>query len=249
MSAIRRRLLAAVSSAKSDPLAGANIGDPALGGYYAGIIDTTKGNIIATDDSQSGKRYALIVAPKSLETTARLIEGGAADPDGTQTRWDGLAATAAMAASANTYPAADYCAALAYPSDGASGWYLPAMDELELIFRGFKPTTESNYAPTRDSFGFPGASGDVGSNPSSDPTGGAYTSAAPTQTTVAAFREGGAQSMGTTGSVVRYWSSTEGASTVTWAQNFSGGGAGAGYQYRYTKTNAIQVRPVRRLLL
>ena len=64
---MRRALLTA---GKANPLAGVNIGDSFMGGYYAGIIDTTQGNIIAADQSQTGLRYALIVAGKSLETTA-----------------------------------------------------------------------------------------------------------------------------------------------------------------------------------
>jgi len=43
------------------------LGAPVAGGYYAGLIDTLTGNIIAADDYQTGLRYALIVSDKSLE--------------------------------------------------------------------------------------------------------------------------------------------------------------------------------------
>ena len=122
---------------------GPAIGDPFMGGFFAGIIDTTKGNIIPADASQTGLRYALIVAPKSLENTSLQYKtAGSAAPTAARTRWDGLSATIAM--NSATYPAAQWCYGRSYPADDASPWYLPAMDELELIYRNLKPTTTNN---------------------------------------------------------------------------------------------------------
>ena len=60
------RRSAALSMGAKTPVVLPAIGASFMGGYYAGIIDTTKGNIIPADTSQTGLRYALIVAPKSL---------------------------------------------------------------------------------------------------------------------------------------------------------------------------------------
>jgi hypothetical protein len=82
------------------------LGAPVAGGFYAGLIDTLTGNIIAADDYQTGLRYALIVAPKSLEggrgsAPASGLPTGDLEWDTTRgggeagcfTRWNGLDAT------------------------------------------------------------------------------------------------------------------------------------------------------------
>ncbi|HMA79170.1 MAG TPA: hypothetical protein VKP88_08770, partial [Candidatus Paceibacterota bacterium] len=91
------------------------LGAPVAGGYYAGVIDTVAGTIIAADDYQTGLRYALIVAPKDLEggrgsspvsglPTGDLEwdtqdRGGEA---GCFTRWNGLEATNVIIAKNDT---------------------------------------------------------------------------------------------------------------------------------------------------
>ena len=222
------------------------IGDPFMGGYFAGIIDTTKGNIIAADASQTGLRYALIVAPQSLESSPLAYKPtDSAAPAAASTRWDGLTATIAMNSSA--YPAAQWCYGQSYPTDDASRWYLPAMDELELIYRNLKPTTDSNYTSSSSGSTFPGGSQAPGYNPSSDPAGSAYSSSVPAQTSVAAFKSGGAQALGA--SVTSYyWSATEYSSSNAWAQSLKGGFSG--YQTGINKGSGTRrVRPVRRLPL
>lgn len=103
----------------TSPLAGVNIGDPFMGGYYAGIIDTTKGNIITADASQAGLRYALIVAGIGSENASLPYEAttGSAMPSACSTLWDGLTATQALAGAGSNYSAATYCAGLSYPDD------------------------------------------------------------------------------------------------------------------------------------
>lgn len=234
-----------VYTAPTRPLSGVNIGDPFMGGFYAGIIDTTKSNIIAADASQTGLRYALIVAPASLENSNGVAYKTTADaaPSAASTRWDGLTATAAM--NSATYPAAQYCAGLSYDPDGASAWYLPAMDELELIYRNLRCSTESNWTTTQTAT-FPGTQ-PQGYNPSSDPTGAAYTSSDPGQTSVAAFKTSGTQALGVSGTTVLYWSATESTTGQAWVQYLSGTATGA--QISGGKTGLSRVRPVRRLIL
>lgn len=246
MSAIRRRLLTAASNVKGDPLAGVNIGDPFMGGYYAGIIDTTRGNIIAADDNQVGKRYALIVSPQSLESWQNHTNASGVTPfpTGCRTRWDGLTATTALATDAGTWNAADYCYGLTYPADAASRWYLPAMDELEVLYRNLKPDTGSNSSFAQSGT-FPGGSQAPGYNPSSDPTGAAYTSTDPAQTTATIFQKYAAEALDA--STTDYWSSTELDDSYAWGQRFTG--SLVGRQDSLAKNTACTVRPVRRLLL
>jgi hypothetical protein len=225
------------------------IGAAFMGGYYAGTIDTTKGNIIAADASQTGAKYALIVSPQSLQSSL-MQYGVSTSVAAARTRWDGLTATLAMAST--SYPAANYCYGLSYPSDAASRWYLPAMDELELIYRNLKPKADANYttaaACAAGSFPYSGTTLNHGYDPSSSPAGAAYTSASPAQTTVAAFQYGGAQALGNATSDIYLWSATEYASTDAWIQD--PWGSQAGRQNNASKNGSyFLVRPVRRLLL
>lgn len=217
------------------------IGDFIYGGYFAGWMDTTKGNIIAADNSQVGKRYMLIVAPKSLEQASLQYKTtGDVSPAATRTMWNGLTATQAMAADPATYPAADYCNGLTFPADGGSKWYLPAMDELELVYRNLKPAAEVNVVGPRGAAIFPGIASTYGVNNSSDPVGASYTAGSPAQTSVTLFKSGGTQALGGF-----YWSSTEYDVNLAWVHVFSGGAAGA-QTYGFKNNNNL-VRPVRRV--
>ena len=216
------------------------IGDAAWGGYMAGIIDTTRpGSIGGGDPSQAGLRYLLIVSPKSIEFTTgkKWKTSDDAGPNATATLWDGLAATEAMFAAGSAYEAATYCRELAFPQDGGSRWYLPAKNELELLYRNLKPTTEPHYNAS-------------GANVASDPTGVAYvpgSSDNPSQSGIAAFQQGGAQALeGVSGPY--YWSSTESSALYAWYQHV--GGSSAGLQGYGSKTATTRrVRPVRRFVL
>jgi hypothetical protein len=216
------------------------VGDAAWGGYAAGIIDTTRaGSIDGADASQVGLRYLLIMSPKSLEYAPGLRWKSAeeAGPAATRTSWDGLTATRAMFEAGAAYEAATYAHGLAFPSDGGSRWYLPAKHELELLYRNFKPTTEAHYNAS-------------GVNPASDPTGVAYTPGAsnnPSQASLAAFQQGGAQALEGVSSPY-YWSSSESSAPYAWYQYV--GGTYAGFQGSPSKTHTgIRVRPVRRFVL
>lgn len=213
-----------------------------MGGFFVGAIDTTRSNIIPADASQTGLRYALIVSPKSMEPPLErnYMWPGDVSPPPTRTRWDGLSATQSMASA--TYPAAEHCLGLSYPSDGASQWYLPAMDELELIYRNLKPTTRNNTVSVSGGHEFPGGVQAYGYNPSSVITGAAYTQSAPGQTSAVAFRDGGVQAL-----EASYWSSTEFSDSYAWFHRFSG--QTSGYQNESLKGSVHRVRPVRRLIL
>ena len=220
------------------------IGQPCAGGFYAGIIDTTRGNIPLFDVYQKGLRYALIVSSKSLEATmplswTRLPNGGEPEKH-CLTRWNGLDATNNMR-NISDYPAFEYVRSLGYAPqhDNASNWYLPALDELELLYRYFKPTTCENddysyYSRNR-------SSDDVIKTP--------YTKKSPPQTSLSQFRAGGEQAL----DKPHYWTSSDGGMSIAkawaaWTQGFT---EHVGQQYLSFKENTISiyVRPVRRIYL
>jgi hypothetical protein len=111
--------------------------------------------------------------------------------------------------------------------NGFTDWYLPARDELELIYRYLKPTTDENWRLRGD-------------NPSSVPVGYAYSAGAPSQTPVTSFQEDGEQAM----KRAWYWSSTQGSAYRAWSQDFGDGAQDGGH-----KRHAFRARAVRRFLI
>ena len=233
-----------------------DFGAEVAGGFFAGVIDPDPGGMDAGEVYTTPQRYALIVAPQSL-TGGR--DSGTGDLDWSQsgrqvpdarTRWNGLAATQAMIAEIGSGDfISHYVDGLNTsdppPDDGGSDWYVPALDELDLIYRMLKPTSESNDTGTRDS-DFPAGQYPDWGNPSSDPQFDPITSNDPAQTDVAAFQEGGDQAFAVNTDF--YWSSSEGSDSDAWFQNFAG--STAGRQNGFSKTiSANSVRPVRRVEL
>ena len=92
-------------------------------------------------------KYRVIVAPKSSgENSSKQYKNAlTAAPSATGTLTEGLNATLAMVAdgSSTVYPAAHFCNDLSI--GGYTDWYLPARDELELIYRNLKSHATSNY--------------------------------------------------------------------------------------------------------
>jgi hypothetical protein len=182
------------------------------GGFYAGRIR------IGADV------FALIVAPKAEgeHKTAPLLESSKSIP-GALSFFDGAANTAALAEAGSDL--AKWAQGLAI--GGFTDWYLPARDELEVLYRSFKPTTEENYCWRGD-------------NPSSVPPGYAYSLDVPAQSSAEAYREGAPEAFDD----AWYWSSTQYAGGVAyaWYQYFGDGGQGDGH-----KDGPLRARAVRRV--
>jgi hypothetical protein len=241
------------------------LGAPVAGGYYAGLIDTLTGNIIAADDYQTGLRYALIVSDKSLEggrgsSPASGLPTGDLEWDtqdrggeaGAFTRWNGLEATDVIIAKNDTsYEAHDFIEAVRsqYPAattPGGSEWYLPAMDELELLYRNFKPNNADNRDDTRNRV-FPGTQV-VGTNPSSAIEGFQYENnpRIPDVTFLDLFKEGNAQAI----DLNQYWSTTDAdEGGRAWRQTFTFSGVEGFQAARDKDVASSSVRPVRRVVL
>jgi len=229
----------------------------ALGTSLTVNVTSVDGSGTLTDWSIMAK-FRVIVAPKSSgENTSKTYKNantGTIAAAGTLT--EGLKATLALVADGNStvYPAAHFCNDLSI--GGYSDWYLPARDELELIYRNLKPVTDNNYTVADRATGATpdyknlGSLGDTanthGLNNNSSPQGVAYTAGSPAQTGVAAFQTGGAEAM-TFGSA-RYWSSTEYSTTDAWYQYYNS--VLPGFQNGNDgKTGAGYVRAVRRSII
>ena len=242
-----------------------DIGAPVAGGYFAGVIDTIKGTIQSNDDYQTGLRYALIVAPKELEggldsSPAPGLTTGDLEWDTTRgggeagcfTRWNGFEATNVIInKNDDKYEVHNFVAEVRsqYPAvatPGGSEWYLPAMDELELLYRNFKPNNTDN--DTRDfPRNFPGSQ-PSGENPSSVPEGFNYENSPgiPDVTFLDLFKEGNAQAI----DLGRHWSTTDADEDGrAWYQGFTAPGE-VGLQFAGLKDGTGRsVRPVRRVVL
>ena len=169
----------ALSNTITTPSAGPTvIGQSFQGGYYAGQISTA-GNGVAD--------FYLIVAPKATGETNNIAfaTGSFSDPTSVI---NGPANSTTMN-NAN-HPAAQYCKGLTI--GGYTDWYLPAKNELELLYYYFKP------------FGTENITG-VGANSNAVPPRGNYTTTVPPVTPLTAWQSGGSESF----SSQRYWSSTQ----------------------------------------
>jgi hypothetical protein len=192
---------------------GPAIGSALGGGFFAGQID------------QGGTIYNLIVAPKSSgESSGKLWKTTNTSTSGTSSVINGPTNSTNM--NNATHPAAQFCEGLTI--GGFSDWYMPAKNELEVCYFNLKPTTAANDTSS-------------GTNTNAVPSRGSnYTSGTPAQTSVAAFRTGGAEAFAAS---LSYWSSSEFSSTTAWLQGFT-----YGDQFNAGKDNSTYVRAVRRVL-
>lgn len=229
----------------------ANIGAFVNGGFLAGVIDTISGTIDSSDDYQTGERYALIVGPKSLEadTDTNYLAWDSQDRSGEAgcfTRWNGLSSTENILAKNDTsYEVFEHIRSIRssdpVPDDGGSDWYLPALDEIQLIYKNLKPEDSDNQTGS-DTSTFPGEVA-FGENISSDPQGSPNTASDPQQTNVVDFQEGGTEALG----FGRYWTSTDGnESSSVWYLNVTRFNGSISTRSK-TDSSILGVRPVRRV--
>lgn len=195
-------------------------GEPALGapfggGFYAGLVN------------YGSALYRLIVAPKNTEDTLAW-KTDATSSSGASNEVDGWANSSAI--NNASHPAAQYCRALT--TCGKSDWYLPARNELEILFYHFRPG--------------PFVDPSSGNNPNAVPPRANYTDGDPPITAITAFGPGGGEAFegaaGPSGSL--YWSSTQSSASAAFVQAF-----GNGFVSSPGKTSSRLVRAVRRELI
>jgi hypothetical protein len=190
------------------------IGTSMAGGYYAGRICI------------DGQAYALIVAPKAEgEHNPIKLLNSAKDVPAASSWNDGLLNTNFLAEAGSTL--CQWIRGLRI--GGFDDWYLPSLDELEILYRNLKPTTEENYIYNRSGLN---VSALVPTRP--------YTMQDPAQTQAEVFQDGGTEAFDD----AWYWSSTKHASGsgYGWFQIFSIGGQ----LFSYVDTR-YRARAVRRL--
>ena len=219
-------------------------------------VTSVDGSGTLTDWSVMAK-YRVIVAPKSSgENTSRQLKTNTSTPAPAAcwTLTEGLKSTLAMVAdgSSSVYQAAHFCNDLTI--GGYSDWYLPARDEIELMWRNLKPITDNNAVsssrpsiPTLNytNLGSIGTGSSYGLNYNSYPQGAAYTTTDPGRTSAVAFQIGGAEVIG--GGNDRYWASTVYSTTTGWYHGI--GYSYPGWQSTVSYSTSLRVRAVRRSII
>jgi len=191
-------------------------GTPFAGGFFAGQIRVCD------------QVFGLIVAPKAEgEHDDTAWNKSRKRVEGALSYLDGRANTMAMAEAGSKLAKWALGLRIADHDD----WYLPSLDELEIIYRNLKPSADENYCWARS-----------GINLSSVPPQYPYTPDSPRQTDVEAFKAGAAEAF----EAAWYWTSTQYASgsEYAWDQDFAGGD-----QYGGHKSDAYRARAVRRVKL
>ena len=116
--------------------------------------------------------------------------------------------------------------------NGHDDWYVPAKNEMEIIYRNLKPTTGTNDTS-------------YGANANAVPSATSnYTTSSPAQTSVSAFQSGGSDAFSTW-----YWTSTENSANSgqgAWTKDFRDGREYGG-QANGSKTDPNYVRAIRRV--
>jgi hypothetical protein len=197
------------------PAGPTTIGQAFGGGFYAGKIAVSGGDVAT---------HYLIVAPKSTGEASRTWNVYGVSNFGSDI--DGPTNTTLIAAAGSA--AATFCKNLTI--GGYTDWYLPAMNELEVLYYFLKPTTTSNNT----------SKGSNANAVSPEPISTDYTSGSPAQTSAGiGFRTGETNAFTTSGD---YWTSTGFSSSVARAQSFSDG-----TQNLTNRNNSLNTRAVRRI--
>lgn len=191
------------------------IGQAYGGGFYAGKINV------------SGTQYYLVVAPKASGENFSSMWGDIGTTTGITSVINGPTNSASLAALGASYEAAVFAEGLTI--GGYTDWYLPAKNELEVLYYFLKPTTTANNT----------SSGSNANAVSPEPISTNYTTGDPAQTSAGiGFRTGETNAFAS----ATYWSSTEDTATNAWRQTFT-----TGVQGGLSKDLTYYVRAVRRI--
>jgi len=211
-------IMQAVLGGTYGPVGPTTIGQAYGGGFYAGKISTA-GTGVAY--------YYLIVAPKASGEAVNVVWGPTGVTTGNTSVISGPTNSASLAALGTSYAAATFCEGLSI--GGYTDWYLPAKNELEVMYYFLKPTTNGNVT----------YSGSNANAVSPEPVSTNYTNGSPAQTVAGiGFRAGETNAFASG----YYWSSTEHSSDYAVMQGFV-----LGDQDNYIKNISGYARAVRRV--
>lgn len=183
------------------------IGTAMLGGFFAGLVNINgqiKGIIVAAKATGEYKG-------KWAKSDDR-IEGAACPVDGQQNTCDMIAAGSALGNWAQ-----------GLNIGGFTDWHIPSRDQLEIIYRAFKPTEDENWAYS-------------GVNISSVPPHNLYTADEPKQCSVEAFLAGGTEAF----EAAWYWTSTQVRAASAWIQYFGNGRQSSGWKGISDRARAVR---------
>ena len=144
------------------------IGAAFEGGFYGGLISQSM-NGVAT--------HALIVSPKASGQSLRACKTTGTLTTAASSTFDGWANS--NAANDAAHPATQWARGLSIAT--YTDWYIPALYELEILYRRFKPDSSEGNATS------------YGANPYAVPASANYTLSDPDQTTVPQFVDGAAE--------------------------------------------------------
>lgn len=187
-------------------------GSPMKGGFFGGqiTIDGALHNLIVAPKAlgQIPKNMALLARAKKIEAFSYI---------------DGMANTRALAEAGSKL--AQWMLELVI--DDCSDFYLPSQDELEILHRNFKPTTNKNWCYGRAGINLHAV---VPTLP--------YTPDFPLQTTLHDFQDGGPEAF----DAAWYWSSTLliADASGAWCQGFDGGIQSGSYVSYELRARAVR---------
>lgn len=189
------------------------IGQAYGGGFYGGKINV------------SSTQYYLVVADK----TVGEIQGAWGTNNvatGVTSVIDGPTNSATLAALGSAYAAATFCEGL--NSGGYTDWYMPALNEFEVLYYFLKIDNTANNT----------SSGSNANAVSPEPISTNYSSGSPSQTTATNFRLGASSQEF---QQYTYWVSTDVNASTAWQQSVNTGHQANGNPKQYSNyTRAIR---------
>lgn len=199
------------------PMSGPAIGSALGGGFYAGQIKY-----------DNGTTYNLIIAPRATGQSFKVWSAANGTISATS-KFDGFSNTNAMR-SESTSEMANFCNGLNIGT--YTDWYVPAQDELEVLYYYLKPSTDPNSTSS-------------GANPHAvapEPINTNYTANNPTMTTAIAFATGGSEKF-----FGDYAYATSTQSTEASSSQFKTINSTSGALAEAVKTNATLFRVIRKI--
>jgi hypothetical protein len=185
------------------------IGAALAGGFFAGRFQI------------DGAPYALICSPAEGDIEGKWGEYGK-KLDGCRSFVDGRKNTVDLAEAGSELARH----VLQLDIAGFTDWFIPARDQLELLYRHLKPTEDDNWCSYLDGY-----------NAHSVPPGDIYEDETPAQTSAAEFKAGGTHALQPTW----YWSSTQYSAGHACYQSFESGDQGSDAKNVKLRARAVRM--------